>query len=222
MPPNTPYISPSPPNQMPPSTQLNGPPPDYGFLNEQPKKSFKIPFVGNSLIGRIVFALVVLLLLIIIIIIIKGIFTTAPFNKNDYLLIAERQGEILHILSTDISQTTIGQLSVRDQNFVATAGLSLTTAQSKTLVFLYDYKDTVSPNILANAYIPAIDNELKNSLSINNFDNTFNTIMKSQLDSYINELKVAYNSTNVSNGKSLLKSEYVEAKLLLTSLNTTS
>jgi hypothetical protein len=71
MPPNTPYISPSPPNQMPPSTQLNGPPPDYGFLNEQPKKSFKIPFVGNSLIGRIVFALVVLLLLIIIIIIIK-------------------------------------------------------------------------------------------------------------------------------------------------------
>lgn len=201
------------PIPVPPSS--NQPQPDYGFLADQPKKKFSLPININTFKGKLLVIGVVTIILLIIIFIIRSIVSTIPFSTSDYLAVVERQQQILHIVSVDVTSQTSGQLSTANQDFTSTTQLVIQTAQYKTMTYLYDYKYKPSSSIISNYYSRTIDQELSNSLSTNSFDSTFKSVMKNQLNEYAQELTTAYNSTSVNSGRTLLKSEYSQAKLLL-------
>jgi hypothetical protein len=215
MQPKTPYSAPPDPGQ-PYSNQPSTP--DYSFLNDQPNRARRLPSFGNTFSRKVLFILLVLLFIVIIFIIIKSILTPTEYNKSDYLIIVERQNEMLHIFSTDVTQTSTTQLSPADQNFFSTASLSLTTAQSNMLSFLADNGDKISSKQLATVFDPTIDQTLNNSIAANDFDSTFDNTMQQQLTSYQQELKTAYSSTKTNVGRNLLTNEYQEAVQLLTAL----
>jgi hypothetical protein len=216
-------MQPEAPYTMPPNPgQLGGnqtPSPDYSFLNEQPKKPSLFPSFANSFLGKIVFIIILAFLIVIILIVIKNIVSPSQINKSSYLVLVERQTEMLHILNTDVTQTAITQLSQSDQNFSTTANLALTTAQAKTLTFLADYNDKITSKQLANIYNTAIDQNLTSAVTSNSFDSTFKSVMQQQLTNYVSELKTAYSGSRSVSGKSLIKSEYDEAQQLETALN---
>ncbi len=222
MQPNEPYVSPPAPGPSQPQPSMSQPKPDYSFLDQQPKKSRNIPFVGNTFLGKLVIILVCFVLIVILIVIAKDLFSSKPFSKSDYLLVAERQQEMLHILSVDVTNTNATQLSPADQNFVSTANLALQTAQLKTLQLMTAYKDKVNTANLAKVYSASIDSQFTSALSTNSFDTYFKSTMNQQLTSYLQDLKAAYASTTVANARPLLRAEYTEAKLLYSALNTPS
>jgi hypothetical protein len=233
MQPENPYVSPSPSPApppppvsapLPPQPQpVNGAPqPDYSFLNQQPKRSFKLPFSTSSFTKKVIVIAVIAILLIILLIIGKGIISPAPFSKTDYLLVAERQQEMIHILTTDITQSNLSQLTTADQNFVATATVALGTAQVKTLAFMAVYKDKVKTANLAKIFDSSIDSALSAAQSSNNLDGAFKSEMQEQFNYYESDLKTAYNSTRISNGRLLISNEYSEVKLLITALGASS
>lgn len=217
--PSPPPSAPLPQPPMPDTTQRTQP--DYSFLTQQPHKTsrLKIPFIGNTLIGRAVVLVVVLVLVVIMLIIIKNLVTSPPFSKTDYLALVERQQEILHILSTDVTPTNLALLSISDQNFTYTTKLSLESAQDQTLVLMKDYGDKINVNKLSTIYSADVDDEFTDSLSTNTFDSVFKSEMQLQLEDYMQELKAAYATTTVSPCKSSLRSYYSDAKLLLAALN---
>ncbi len=222
MQPEQPYVSPGPAQPPTPTSSPENPQPNYDFLYSQPKRSLKLPLVGNSLAGKILVGLVCLLLIVVLFIIIKGIVSPSSFNQSDYYVLVERQNEILHILTIDVTQQNVGLLSPADQNIAATSKLSIQTALTKTLIFLNDYGDKVNTSKLATVYSNSIDQTLTSSLSTNSFDSTFNSLMKSQLNYYEQDLKTAYATTTISSGKALLRAEYSEAKLLYSGLSSPS
>ncbi|MHB1864913.1 MAG: hypothetical protein ACYCPS_01970 [Candidatus Saccharimonadales bacterium] len=218
MQPNQPYMQPQPtaPQPVMPPQQ---PAPDYNFIYQQSQKKRRLPTLGNSLPVKIVFILLGLLVLVILFIIIKGIISPASFSHSDYYVVVERQYEMIHILTVDVTNTNISQLSNADQNFVATATLSLQTAAGKTLTFMSDNGYKVNLTQLAKAYNVSVDQQLSNSLQSNSFDSEFQSQFRTQLTYYQQELSAAYSSTKISSGRDLLASEYQEAKLLLTALS---
>lgn len=217
MQPNTPDASPPPAPMptLPNSQQLPSLEPDYNFLGEQPKKSFNIPLLGNTLRGRLAVCVIGLLILVILFVVIKGLLTTPPFNKPDLYLVTERQQEILHILSTDVTSNNEGQLSQGEQNFAATASLAIQTSQTQTLTFMADYKYKINSKVLSAVYSTSLDQAFTNALTANTFANYFQSAMETQLQDYQQELKAAYNSTHISGGRGLLRSEYAQTNLLL-------
>ena len=172
------------------------------------------------MIMRLALALGGLLILLIIFIVIKGLFTVSPFNAADYLSVAQQQQEITHILSTDLSSSsTQTGLSINNQNFAVTAQLSIASAQAQLLSYLKKNNASVKSTELSLKISSSIDSQLTNSLTTNNFNQEFDTVMQSQLQIYENSLVAAYKTTHGQKGKALLSQEYAGAQLLIKQLN---
>ena len=191
------------------------PQPDYSFLSNNPKKRFSLTINTGSFKGKLMIIGIVTIILLIIIFIIRIFVSSTPFSRSDYLAVVERQQQMIHILTTDVTSQTATQLSAADQDFSSSTLLVIQTDQYKTMSYLYDYNYKPSMSIVSNYYSNAIDQELNNSLSTNSFDTSFQSVMKQQLSEYIQELTIAYNSTSVNTGRTLIKSQYSQAKLLL-------
>ncbi|MEI9913807.1 MAG: hypothetical protein WDN66_02270 [Candidatus Saccharibacteria bacterium] len=215
MQPDQPYSPPT----MPTTSSQD---PNYDFLNQGSKNTSKIPFAGNSMKSRIFVVTLFVVLLFILFAVVKSLLSSSPINKTDYTAIVDRQQEMLHILSVDVTQITFTQLSPPDQNFSATAKAALETDQQKTVSYMSDFKIKVNGVKLAKLYDSSIDQNFKNALATNTFDTVFKSEMSSQLTSYQQELSTAYNATTLAGGKKLLKIEDAEAKLLVTALNSTT
>src|ERR1700721_3969029 len=197
----------SPQNQQPlPQMPISdNPPPDYNFIYQQPKRSHHFPTLGKSFGGRLAILGVGFILLVILIILVKGLVSSSPFSQSDYDIVAERQQEILHILTSDISSSNTSQLSITNQNFFSTTIPSITTAQSKALNFLSDYHHQLNSKTLAGIHNTSVDQELSSAVSSNNLNSAFESVMTSQLNYYLIDLRAAYNSTTVVNGRSFFK-----------------
>jgi len=159
------------------------------------------------------------ILLIILYLIIKALLANPVINNSDYLVVTERQQEMIHILTVDITSSNVGILTPAEQNFVATASLTLGNAQTNTLNFMAKNGDKVNQSSLSNVYSTAVDSDLQNSINTNTLQVEFQTVMQTQLNNYLTNLNAAYSSTKVASGKSLLQSEYKTGQLLIKSLN---
>jgi hypothetical protein len=215
MPPQTPGYEPLPqPNA--PSAQPSQP--DYSFLNEKHRRRLNLPISTRSMTGRIMVVAAGFILLIILFLIIKALLANPLINKTDYLAITERQQEMIHILTVDITSSNVSVLTPTEQNFVATASLTLGNAQTNTLNFMAENGDKINPSSLANVYSTAIDSDITSSINTNSLPNELQTIMQAQLNAYLSNLNAAYSSTKTASGKSLLKSEYSTGQLLIKAL----
>jgi hypothetical protein len=216
MPPQTPSYGPPPQSNAPSVQSLQ---PDYSFLNEKHRRRLKLPISTGSMKGRIVIVAAGFILLIILYLIIKALLANPVINNSDYLVVTERQQEMIHILTVDITSSNVGILTPAEQNFVATASLTLGNAQTNTLNFMAKNGDKVNQSSLSNVYSTAVDSDLQNSINTNTLQVEFQTVMQTQLNNYLTNLNAAYSSTKVASGKSLLQSEYKTGQLLIKSLN---
>jgi len=215
MQPDQPYSPPT----MPTTSSQD---PNYDFLNQGSKSTSRLPFANNSKKTRIIVVIIFVVLLFILFSVVKSFLSSSPISKTDYTAIVDRQQEMLHILSVDVTQVTFTQLSPPDQNFSATALATLATDQQKTVGYMNDFKIKINGVKLAKLYDSSIDQNFKSALATNTFDTVFKSEMSNQLASYQQELSTAYKATTLTGGRKLLKIEDGEAKLLVTALNSTT
>lgn len=159
-----------------------------------------------------------LLVLLVIFIIIKGLFGGGS-NLTPYDTVAEDQQELIHLVVNASQQTNT---TVADQNFAATAQLSLTSSLADTVKYLANNGQKISTKILDSKVSTATDTQLVNAASAGTYDQTFQQVMQGKLTAYISDLQQAYRQTSGKNGHALLSDEYKQAQLLLTQLNAAS
>lgn len=198
------------------------PPPDYGFITQPPKpprRGLTLPGNGSPLM-RIVIVLGGLLVLLILFVVIKGLLSGGG-NTQALTTVAQDQQEMIHIITNGTTAATQQQavLSSADQNFAATAQLSLTSAQKQLVAYLKTNGKKISLKTLNLKISPAIDQQLTTAASNSTYDTTFKQVMQSKLTNYEAALKAAYKQTKGRKGRQLLSNEYNGAQLLLTQLN---
>ncbi len=206
-------ISPSPDGQAPPTPQSTDP---YDFMNtpEAPKKmSLNLPGFNSAgpTVKRLITILVGLLLLVIVVSVFKSILAGGT-NLNQLTVVVQDQQELLHI-STAASQ--VQNLFPNDQNLVATAQISLSSASSQTLSYLTLNKVKLKTATLDGRISKSIDLQLTNAQTAGNYDQVLDQVIQSQLNRYQSDLHYAYVATKGPHGRALLSSEYNQAGLLL-------
>ena len=175
-----------------------------------------LPSVASELHGIIVQKAVAggVLVLLIVLIVIKGVLGGGS-SLTPFVSIIQQQQELIH-LSTNASRQQ--DLSVTNQNFAATAQLSLGSAQSALITYLKSNKTKVGTKQLNLKISTSTDAQLTTAEAAGTYNQTFQEVMKSQLTSYASNLKQAYKTAG-KQGRALLSSDYNQAQLLFNQLN---
>lgn len=213
----------SPPETPVPAEPAAAPSPqgNYDFIMN-PQKPARRPLLsklpaGSSLPARIAYIFGGLLILLIIFIFVKGLFGGSNFTS--FVGIVQDQQEMIHLAASASQQQN---LTVGDQNFAATAKLSLSSSQSAIIKYLVGNGQKLNTKTLNLKVSAATDQQLQNSLAAATYDQTFQQIMNGKLKAYVSDLKQTYTQTTGKNGRALLNDDYKQAQLLLTQLNSVS
>ena len=192
---------------------------DYQFIINPPaaQKGARFSLPGGSLARRLVIALGGLLVLIIVFSLVKSLFGSNT-NFTPYITVAQDQQAIIHLSSNASLQPG---LNITNRNFAITAKLSLTSDESQLITYLKNSHQKVGSKTLNQKISLNLDSQLTAATSNSTYDTTFQQIMQSQLNNYIQALKKAYTGSG-NKGKALLSSEYNGAQLLLQQLTPTS
>lgn len=226
--PPQPYPAPPNPGQplgppqapMYPGTPAESPVPQaqaYDFITnpETPaRQPLKLPG-SDSIVKRAGIIAGGLVVLLILFIVIKGLLSGGG-NLPLFVSVAQDQHELIH-LATNASQQQ--GITTTDQNFAATAQLSLTSAQSVTVKYLVANGNKISLKVLSLKVSTATDAQLTAAAAATTYDQTFQAIMKAKLTTYVSSLQQTYKQTTGKNGRALLNNDYNQAQLLLTQLN---
>jgi hypothetical protein len=191
----------------------------YDFITnpDQPPKQSKLAALpgGNSIITRVGVVAGGLLVLVIIFSIVKGLLSSGS-NLPLYMAVLEDQQALIHLATNaNMSQTN---LTLTDQNFTATAQLSLSSNQAELITLLQANKLKINPKLLNAKVSTAIDTQLTNAETAGTYDQTYQTIMQNGLVQYQKDLNTAYQKSAGTKGGALLKSDNQQAGLLLEQL----
>lgn len=181
------------------------------------RQPFKLPG-GDSIVKRVGIIAGGLVVLLILFVVIKGLFSGSS-NLPLFVSVAQDQHELIH-LATNASQQQ--GITTGDQNFAATAQLSLTSAQAATVKYLVANGNKVSLKVLSLKVSTATDAQLTAAGAATTYDQTFQAIMKAKLATYVSSLQQTYKQTTGKNGRALLNNDYNQAQLLLAQLNAPS
>ena len=94
--------------------------------------------------------------------------------------------------------------------------------QTKSQSFINYLKDSsyvIKSSTIGSVKTTSLDTQINNAAAAGNLTSTYNSIMKSELNNYLNYLSIGYNTTKGPKGKALLKQEYQNANTLLKQLN---
>lgn len=189
------------------------------FLNDgqqQPPKKSLLPS-SSSLPVRIAIFGGGLVILLIVFTVVKGLISgSSPLPA--FVSIAEDQQDLIHIVSLAAEQQ---DLSTTNQNFAATAQLSLTSSQAEIVEYISNNGKKVNPAGLEQAIDTKVDARLEAAATAETYDQTFRDIMKAKLSAYANNLQSTYQQTDGEIGQALLIDQFDQAKLLLTQLEAT-
>jgi hypothetical protein len=194
----------------------------YDFITnpEQPSSRRALPSLPGISPTAMRAALIAggLVALLILFIVIKGLLSGGG-NLPSFVSVAQDQQELIH-LATNASQqhgTTTG-----NQNFAATASLSLTSSQAAIVQYLAANGQKVNAKVLGLKISAATDSQLTAAAAATTYDQTFQQIMKTDLTAYLSRLQQTYKQTTGGKGRALLSDDYKQAQLLLTQLNAPS
>jgi hypothetical protein len=158
-----------------------------------------------------------LLVFLILFVVIKG-FITGSSPLPGFVSVVQDQQELLHLIASTDGQH---DLTTANQNFVATAQLSLDSSQSDLISYLAKNGNKVDKKQVNLKISQTTDTQLANSTSAGTYNQTFKEVMKSKLNAYSQDLQQTYQQTKGEKGKALLSSQYDQAKLLLIQLEDT-
>jgi hypothetical protein len=232
MPPDSPQPDQQPQYQgIPPVSPENSPshPQAYDFIVNPaaPAKhssSLGLPSLpsSNSKAIRMAYVAVGILILIILFVIVKGIVVGKP-NFTSFVKVAQDQQQLISIASgvssnNSTSSTAQQSLSTGNLNLAATVNLSISSDQSRVLSYLSKNHFKTSSKTLDLGVSNSVNTELTNAQTSGTYNQVFQQVIISSLNSYISDLNGAYNGAG-KNGKVILHNDYIQAKLLLTSAN---
>lgn len=135
-----------------------------------------------------------------------------------YVTVAQDQQALIHLVAAADEQQ---DLTVANQNFIATASLSLGSSQADMLNYLAKNGKKIKPKELNLKISATTDAQLSGAAAAATYNETFKQVMKAKLSAYAQQLQSAYLESTGEKGKALLSDEYTQAKLLLTQLEDT-
>lgn len=201
-------------------TQSSAPPnQDYRFILESkaplPKKSFSSS--TKSPLIRVVLVLGGIFLLLVIFTTVKNAFNSSGSNASALLTVAEDQEEISHLANKAAGQQGI---TIQTLNSAVTTEASMNSDQFQLLTY---YKKSglkkFNTTLISTKVSKTTDAQLLAAGTSGLYDQTYQTVMQSQLSTYALNLKQAYRLTSGSKGRKLLAAETMNAQLLLLQLN---
>ena len=193
---------------------------NYDFiLNPQkPKKAFNIG--GNSMQKKILAILSILIFLIVGFTIFKNLTTTKVLSISDLTNVVIEQQKIINLVKNDfISSNSTNQFSQAQINAIATINLTIPSEQKSLINYLKDSSYVIKSSTIGSVKTTSLDTQINNAAAAGNLTSTYNSIMKSELNNYLNYLSIGYNTTKGPKGKALLKQEYQNANTILKQLN---
>ena len=211
-------VNPNPQTQAEP--QAGAPSNEYDFITnpEQPALKRSLPSLPgiSPTAMRAVFAAGGLFVLVILFVIIKGALSGTS-NLTLFIGVAQDQQELIHLAINTSQQQG---LAVDNQDFAATAKLSLGSSQSAVVNYLANNGQKVDLKKLSLKVSTATDSQLTTAAAATTYDQTFQEIMKAKLTTYISDIQQTYQQTKGKKGRALLNDSYNQAQLLLSQLNT--
>ncbi len=213
-----PQAQPQPPQPQPQfQPQVQAQPYDFITHPGEPAggKAFTLPG-SNSTGMRAVYVAGGLLVLLIAFLIVKAILNHNP-GLATMTGIAQDQQELIHLSTAASGQPS---LTTTDQNFAATSQLSVGSSQAAIIKYIVGSGSKLKIKTLNLKVSSSTDAQLASAVTAGIYDQTFKTIMNSELAAYENDLKLAYNGTTDKTKRALFSSDYSQAQLLLTQLNT--
>jgi Na+-transporting methylmalonyl-CoA/oxaloacetate decarboxylase gamma subunit len=205
-------------NLYTPPTLGQAPPPQANydfFLNppKPPKQPLTKRFSAGSFQKKMLTVAACGIVLIILIVVISSLLGSGS-NMTAFITTAQDQTELVRVATEANSQATVQNT----KNLSQSIELSLTSAQQQTLNYLKTNGRVLSTGQLGATKNAQTDKELTAATAASNFNAVFAQVMQTGLKGYINDLKIA-NSSASPKGKTLLKSEFNSAELLLTQTN---
>lgn len=157
-------------------------------------------------------------ILIILFIIFMNLISGGNGDTTTLTSIAQQQNEISRVASIGIQSGT----SQSTKNFAVSAQLGLATDEQELVNYVAKHGKKLSPKALGATENPKTDAALTAASAASNFDETFSSVMDSELKSYSQSLKQAFTKTKSASERQLLRDEYSNAQLLLQQLNQAS
>jgi len=193
---------------------------DYSFILEPatPPPKPKFSMGGSSTLTRSLQALGVVVVLLVAFVIVKDVLGSSGGGVDTaaMLTVAADQQELVHLVTNVYQKPHLSSTTI---NSSVTIQLTATDSQRKLLAYLKQNGTKTNVKELATKANPTLDTALTAAQTNGTFDQTYQTIMKSQLNTYELDLKTAYAGDKGVNGRALLSGYYDAAKLLLDQLS---
>ena len=169
---------------------------------------------------KILAILSILIFLIVGFTIFKNLTTTKVLSISDLTNVVIEQQKIINLVKNDfISSNSTNQFSQAQINAIATINLTIPSEQKSLINYLKDSSYVIKSSTIGSVKTTSLDTQINNAAAAGNLTSTYNSIMKSELNNYLNYLSIGYNTTKGPKGKALLKQEYQNANTLLKQLN---
>lgn len=184
--------------------------PDYNFIfnSPQPKRSL---IAGGSLKQRLLIVGAGSLILVMLLLIGWSLlFGNTTSNTERLVGIAAQQKELVRIAATGLESAS----SAETRNFASTVSLSMASAQTETNALLSKQGRKVKEKELMVAGSAQTDEALTKAAQINQFDETFNNIIRTSLEKYQRDVKTAFDNSNSRSEKAALEKLYNSASTL--------
>jgi hypothetical protein len=213
-----PLPTPTPYNQAPVQQPAQ---PNYDFIMS-PGSPPKAKLFGgySSMTKKIGLGIGILVVVVIVLIVGKSLLNgQAAINVPALVSVAQDQTEITHICATVSQASTSQSLGSSALNFIATAQLSVASEQAGLLGYLKQNNHTISTNLLNLMVSKATDTELSSASTTLTYNQTFTQVMKDEVITYEQDIQTAYKTTTGTHGRTILRTDYAGAQLLLRQLN---
>jgi hypothetical protein len=193
----------------------------YEFITAPatPQKRASLSLGGNSSMAKRVLIVVGggSLLLIIIILLASLIFGGGSTNTESLISIAQEQTELDRVSGIGVQNA----VSQNIKNFASSTQISIFSDQQQLLAFLQQHGTKLKSKELAATASAKTDTALNTAIAASTFDETFTSIMQTDLKTYEQTLKQTFIKTKDPAVRQLLSTEYSNAQLLLEQISST-
>jgi len=204
--------------QQQPTTPVGPLQPDYSFITDpnQPKPKKSLLPTGSSGPMRALIIGALLVVLMVVFVVVKGLLAGGSGNYDGYVSVEEDQQALIHILNSAVQQQNLNNTN---QNFVATATLSLNSSQQDLSAYLSQNHKKITSKQQVSKISASTDSQLSDAATAGTYNQTLHDVMKTKLNSYLNDLSAAYKQSTGKKGRALLSSDYDQGQLLLQQLD---
>ncbi len=152
----------------------------------------------------------------LVLILILRAFTGGGGNAAVLITVAQDQTELIHLAD---NASVEDSLSSKNANLAATVQAAVSSSRSQIANYLAKAGKKVDAKQASLKISSMTDEQLTAAASAGTYNQTFEDIMRSQLDEYGKDLQKAYQANKGPKGRAILTDSYDQAKLLGVQLN---